>query len=78
MRKAIYRFLITTSLIFGFTIATIIIPILGIHSYANEDQPAITITEKSTEAVLNYLNEVYTEKFPNLGLELRYDSPTDK
>lgn len=78
MKKVVYRFLITISLILGLTITAITFPVFSTHSYANEDQPAITITEKSTEAVLNYLNEVYTEKFPNLGLELRYDSPTDK
>ncbi len=54
-----------------------ILTVLPFSSFAAEN-PAISMTPQITDAVYDYLNEVYIEKFPGLGLEFSFGSEADK
>lgn len=42
------------------------------------EEPAISMTPQLTDAVYDYLNEIYIEKYPKLGLEFSFGSKADK
>ncbi len=67
MKKALSLILVFVMLIAAFPIS----------SYALEN-PAISMTPQITDAVYEYLDEVYIEKYPELGLEFSFGSEADK
>lgn len=42
------------------------------------NNPAISMTPEITDATYSYLNEIYIEKFPELGLEFSFGTDADK
>ena len=42
------------------------------------ETPAISMTPKITDAVYSYLDEIYIEKFPELGLDFSFGTASDK
>lgn len=54
-----------------------LLTVFPVVSFAVEN-PAISMTPQLTDAAYDYLNEIYIEKFPELGLEFSFGSEADK
>ncbi len=48
------------------------------YKAAPVEEALISYSEKNAQAVLNYLNEMYIQKYPEMGLEMQYGSELDK
>ena len=57
--------------------AVMLLTVFSVASFAVEN-PAISMTPQLTDAAYDYLNEIYIEKFPELGLEFSFGSKADK
>ena len=57
--------------------AVMLLTVFPVASFAVEN-PAISMTPQITDATYDYLNEVYIEKFPELGLEFSFGSTADR
>ncbi len=67
MKKAISVFLALVMLIAAFPLSVFAV-----------EKPAIAMTPKITDAAYDYLDEIYIEKYPELGLEFSFGTDADK
>ena len=69
MKKRILSFILSIILILSVWPGT---------SVSAESPYAYTVTPQLTKATIDYLNEIYVKKYPQLGLEFMYGGDADK
>ena len=69
MKKRILSFILSIILILSVWPGT---------SVSAESPYAYTVTPQLTKATIDYLNEIYVKKYPQLGLEVMYGGDADK